>query len=96
MNQAIYQKKYKIEISDIDYNKRLKLSALFSYFQDTACEAIEKLGIGIETIANEYGVFWVLIKMYVEVIKYPLWNDEIIIETCKKTNALDFEEIFCL
>lgn len=93
--QAIYRKKYKIEISDIDYNKRLKLSSLFNYFQDTASEAIDQLGIGIETIANKYGVIWVLIKMYVEIISYPLWNDEIIIETWpKKTNALDFERDF--
>lgn len=95
MNKPIYQKQYKIEISDVDYNKQLKLSSLFGYLQDIASEAVDKIGIGVSFLTEKYGITWVLIKMRVEVLKYPLWNDIIKIETWPKaTNTLDFERDF--
>lgn len=40
--EPIYQKQFKIEISDVDFNKELRLSTLFSLFQDVASEAVDK------------------------------------------------------
>src|SRR5690554_6126070 len=91
----IYQKEYKIEISDVDFNKQLKLSTIFSHFQDVASEAVEKLGIGVNLLTEKYNVTWVLIKMHVEVLRYPLWNETISIETWPRaTEALVFERDF--
>jgi acyl-ACP thioesterase len=93
--EPIYQKQFKIEISDVDFNKELRLSTLFSLFQDVASEAVDKLGIGINTLANNYGVAWVLIKMRVEVLRYPTWEEKIIIETWpREIKTLEFERDF--
>ncbi len=95
MKTSIYRKKYLIELSDVDFNKQLKLSALFSHFQDSASEAVDNLGIGINTLQEKYGVAWILIKMKVEIIRHPLWNEEIIIETWpQEPKTLDFDRDF--
>ncbi len=94
-NSAVYQKQYKIEISDVDFNRQLKLSKLFSLFQDVASEAAERFGKGISTLASDYGVSWVLAKVRVEIIRYPNWNESILIETWPhKAKTLEFDRDF--
>lgn len=93
--KTIYRKKYQIEISDVDFNKQLKFSTLFSHFQDVASDAVDNLGIGIEDLETKYGVAWILIRMRVEVIRHPLWNEEITIETWpQEPKTLEFERDF--
>ncbi|QVK17482.1 acyl-ACP thioesterase [Mycoplasmatota bacterium] len=93
--KAVYRKKYHIEISDVDFNKQLKLSTLFSHFQDVASDAVDNLGIGINDLEKNYGVAWILIRMRVEVIRHPVWNEEITIETWpQEPKTLDFERDF--
>ncbi len=93
--KSIYRKQYQIEISDVDFNKQLRLSTLFSHFQDVASEAVENLGIGIKSLEQKYGVAWILIRMRVEVIRHPVWNEEIIIETWpQEPKTLEFERDF--
>lgn len=77
---SLYQKKYHIESSDVDFNKKLKLSSIFSYFQEIASLHADNLGVGIEAI-EKIGVGWALIKIKVDLIRYPVWNEEILIET---------------
>ncbi len=74
-------KKYLVMVNDVDFTQKLKLSALFNYFQEIAGLHSEKLGIGFNTIQKEHGVAWVLVRIRVDIMKYPLWNDEIVIET---------------
>lgn len=77
----IHRKEYHVDWGDIDLNKELKLSTLFSYFQDVASEASEKMGFGIEQLDQEYGVAWVLMKIRVDLIKQPTVGETISIET---------------
>jgi medium-chain acyl-[acyl-carrier-protein] hydrolase len=78
---SLFKKKYKIEISDADFNKHLKLSTLFSFFQETGSMAVENLGMGIDLLQQKYGVAWILIRMRVDIIRNPELNEEIVIET---------------
>jgi medium-chain acyl-[acyl-carrier-protein] hydrolase len=78
---SLFRKNYKIEISDADFNKHLKLSTLFSYFQEIGSMAVENLGMGIDLLQKKYGVAWVLLRMRVDVIRNPELNEEIIVET---------------
>ncbi|HEY8364070.1 MAG TPA: acyl-ACP thioesterase domain-containing protein [Haloplasmataceae bacterium] len=94
---VITRKKYKIEINDVDFNKQVKISSLFNYFQDVASKSVEHLGVGINKLKEEYGLAWVIIKMRVEVLRYPNWNEEIIVETWPKaTKSLEFERDFLI
>ena len=93
--QSVYKKAYHIEISDVDFTKKLKLSTLFGYFQEIASEHAENLGLGFDTLIHKYGVTWILMRMRVEIIRNPLWNEEIVVETWpQEPKKLEFERDF--
>jgi len=79
--EPLYKNSYIIGYRDVDFNKNLRLSSLFGYFQDTASLNVEMLGIGVETIAEKYSVAWVLTKILVEIYRIPSWNEKITVET---------------
>jgi len=65
----------------VDFKETLKLSTLFSFFQDVASLASINLGFGIHTLEQEHGVAWVLMRMRVDIIRNPVLDEEITIET---------------
>jgi medium-chain acyl-[acyl-carrier-protein] hydrolase len=88
----IFKKKYHIELSDVDFTKALRLSSLFNYFQDISSEAVENLGIGINTLERDFGVAWILIRVRTDIIRNPVWGEEITIETWhQESKKLEFE-----
>jgi len=76
-----YMRKYHVSVNDADFTKKLKLSAAFNYFQEIASLHADNLGIGFNEIRPKYNVMWVLTRMKVEILKYPVWDQEIIVET---------------
>ena len=78
---SIYKKKYHVDYGNSDYYKKLKLSSLFNYLQDISSLHSENLGIGINDIQKEHGVAWVMVRIMVEIVRMPNWNEDIIIET---------------
>lgn len=78
---SVFKQKYHIDLRDVDFSKKLKLSTLFSYFQDIASLASENLGYGIETLDEKFGVAWVVTRIRVGITRMPIWDEEITIET---------------
>lgn len=78
---SVFKRKYHVEFSDVDFSKKLKLSSLFRYFQEVAGSHAEKLGVGFEAIKAKSNVTWVLVRIRVDVERYPLWNEDIYIDT---------------
>lgn len=82
MEQKIrFQSKIHVDLRDVDFTKKVKLSTLFSYFQDVASLASVELGYGIEQLERQFGVSWVLIRIRVEITRMPEWDEKITIET---------------
>ncbi|WP_068673156.1 acyl-[acyl-carrier-protein] thioesterase [Oceanobacillus sp. Castelsardo] len=81
MSESLFTSKYHIDLRDVDFKKELKLSALFSYFQEIASLAASSLGLGIDTLQKGNGLAWVLTKIRVDVERLPVWGEEITIET---------------
>lgn len=77
----LHKKEYHIDWGDIDFKKELRLSTLFSYFQDVASVASEEIGFGIDRLEQEFGVAWVLMKIRVDLIRNPKLGERISIET---------------
>lgn len=77
----IYKKNYHVGLRDVDFTKKLKLSTLFTYFQEIASLAAEQLGYGIDTLRENFGAAWVLTRIRVEIQRIPLLDEEITIET---------------
>lgn len=89
---TVYEKDYHVDLSDVDFMKRLRMSTLFEYFQDVASLAAADLGFGIDTLAEQYGVAWVLMKIRVDVERQPFLNENITIETWpQEPNRVYFE-----
>lgn len=92
---TVYEKSYHIGISDVDFTRKIKLSSLFGYFQDVASIAAEKIGYGIDVLTNQYGVTWALIRIKVDIARYPVWNEDMFIETWPQyPKRFEFERDF--
>ena len=77
---CMYKKKYILGPSDVDSNLELKLSALFVMMQDVATEHAEILGIG-KSMTIDRGLFWVITRYSVSIIKNPKYLEEITVVT---------------
>lgn len=95
VTSILFKKEYTIELRDIDFNNELKLSMLFSYLQETASLAASELGVGIEDLAKDDGIAWILTRIRVEIERMPAINEEITIETWpQEPGKLEFERDF--
>ena len=65
---------------ETDFDQKLKPSAVLGYFQETAGDHSEEMGLGFAKLAQG-GHFWVLSKIYVEIDKLPVFRDEISVST---------------
>jgi acyl-ACP thioesterase len=92
---TLFNEKYHVELSDVDFKKNLKLSTLFSYFQDVASNAAANLGAGIDVLQKSHGLAWVLMRIRVDITRLPQWGEEIVIETWPlEPKRLEFERDF--
>lgn len=89
---TLFKGKYHVELSDVDFKKNLKLSTLFSYFQDVASDAAANLGAGVDRLQSSHGLAWILMRIRVDITRLPTWGEDIIIETWPlKPGRLEFE-----
>ncbi|QNU67749.1 acyl-ACP thioesterase [Ruminiclostridium herbifermentans] len=93
----VFEKNYNVTYGDSDYYKRLKISSLFNFIQDVAGLHTKHMGIGIDDISKEHGLAWVIVRIMVDIIRIPIWNEEICIETWPATQKkVEFERDFCV
>ena len=79
---------------ETDFEQKLKPSALLGYFQETAGDHSEEMGLGFAELANR-GYFWVLSKIYVELDRLPHYRDKISVSTWPHTpNKAIYERSF--
>jgi len=91
----VYQKRYQVGLGDIDFRKKLKISALFNYFQDIASLHAENLGVGIDSLMNNHGVTWVLTRIRVDLERIPVLGEDLLIETWPQPpGKLEFDRDF--
>ena len=76
-----YKKKYSVEISNADFQMRLKPSCLFEFMQDAASLAAGELGFGHEALIKAYNVAWVLTRLRLEINRLPSLGESMEIET---------------
>jgi len=92
--EAIYRKKHTVHISDVDFSRKLKLSTMFVYFQDMATEHAEKLGVGRDVLLKD-NLIWVLASVRADIERYPVWNENIFVETWPlQPDKINFERDF--
>ncbi|MDD2431681.1 MAG: thioesterase [Firmicutes bacterium] len=94
-SNSFFKKNYHVDLIDVDFNNRLKLSALFGYLQDVASLHSESLSMGFCEMTQKYNKTWVLMRARLEISRIPRLNEEISIETWPQTpKKLDVERDF--
>ncbi len=86
----VLHEKFSIRSYHADLNKYLKPHYLTAFLQEAAWKHANHLDLGYEFMQKEK-VAWMLARIYFEMERYPVWRDEITIETWPKgTEGLFF------
>ncbi len=76
----MYKEKVLVTSIDVDNHLELKISSIFKFLQFVATNHAETIHVGqADTI--DKGMCWVVIKMYVEITRLPVLNEEIVVTT---------------
>jgi len=82
-SQLTYKEEFKIHAEDIDFNGRMKFYRLCSYLLEMATIHARKLNYGFE-VMKQMNHYWVLSRLIVYMNHYPVFDQNIIIETFTK------------
>ncbi len=80
MTDIITQEDISIRYSEIDFDKKLKPSALLNFFQDIASDNAERLGFGFSAIYPQE-LMWFLLKYRIEFEQYPVDLQQVTLKT---------------
>jgi len=83
MTEAIpvYTIKRMVTDTDADFFRRQKLSSMFAMFQDIAALHAANLGAEVKMLYEKLGLAWILMRIRVEIERYPKLAEEVLIET---------------
>jgi medium-chain acyl-[acyl-carrier-protein] hydrolase len=83
MTKTVWEDELALKSYEVDCTGRLKLSALFNYFQETAGNHATHLGVGYEVL-RKLGYFWVLSRAKVHINRLPAWGETVSLLTWPK------------
>jgi acyl-ACP thioesterase len=75
-----YRKEFQIRPTETDRYGRLKPSAMLLYIQQTAGEHSDSYDLTYDALAQR-GIFWAVIRHRIEIIRLPVENETITLET---------------
>ena len=76
----MYRKSYIVSNNDVDANFKLKVPAIFRYFQDVALLATEEAQVDSISLSKK-NIDWVITRMTVEIERLPDCDEEIFVHT---------------
>lgn len=75
-----YQKEFAIHSYETNRYGNASLSSIFNFLIEIAWEHAQNLDWGFDSLKSN-NLFWVLSRVYIQVEKYPKWQDNITVET---------------
>jgi acyl-ACP thioesterase len=76
----IFENSFPVAFDAVDSSNRVRLDAIFDFFQDAATAHAEALGVGKAAMTGN-GQGWVLSRMVVDVRKRPAYTDRITVRS---------------
>lgn len=76
----IWKSHYRIQALDADLMSLAKVSALCNYFQESAGQHADLLGVGYASLINK-GMLWILSRLCIHIEAYPILGEEIVLKT---------------
>lgn len=96
MEKYVLSKEVEITSADVDFDGKLKISALINIFIQASMQSADDLGWGVDNLA-QHNLAWVLSSFKVDVVDYPLWRSKVRCVTwAKGTERLFFQRDFKL
>jgi len=81
---------------EVDYNNRIKVSAIFNFMQEVAIEHARLLHSTYEELMDR-GLYWVLVRARLELTGIPMINDKVRLETwLKGKNKLYYQREYLI
>lgn len=78
--QNIFENEFLISSADADYFQTLSYSGLINFLIQSAWKHAEILGFGTEFL-HQNKLFWVLSRIFITIVKKPLWNNSLTVRT---------------
>ena len=73
-------RRFTVSSFDLDPRSEARLTSLAAFFQEMAYQHASRLGFGYHDLMKEQ-TFWVLSRMKIRILRYPAWDEEILVET---------------
>jgi medium-chain acyl-[acyl-carrier-protein] hydrolase len=78
-----FTRAFTVSSYDLNPKGQARLTTLANYFQEMAYHHANQLGFGYEDM-NEQKIMWVLSRMRIRINHYPVWDDQLSVETWHK------------
>lgn len=75
-----FSREFTVSSYDLNPKGRARLTTLANYFQEMAYHHANQLGFGYEDMI-ERKIMWVLSRMRIRINHYPVWDDQVSVET---------------
>ena len=75
-----FSREFTVSSYDLNPNGQARLTTMANYFQEMAYHHANLLGFGYEDM-NERKTMWVLSRMRIRINRYPVWDDQLSVET---------------
>ena len=92
--EGVFREPHRIRGAEADANGRLSVRSACELMQEAAARHASALGVGYDELVAQ-GLAWVLVQWTLTVTRWPLWRDEVLVETwpcarTERTAARDF------
>ena len=93
---SVYERRFRLKSSDVDKDRRLRTSVLFSMLQEAAIAHTEELGMGREKTLDR-GLLWIVTLQRAEIERMPLYDEDVVLRSWPgRTMHLLFPRYFSL
>ena len=75
-----FSREFTVSSYDLNPKGQARLTTMANYFQEMAYHHAKQLGFGYEDM-NERKTMWVLSRMRIQIKRYPVWDDQVSVET---------------
>lgn len=76
----LFTKEFKISSYDLNPKGQARLTTMANFFQEVAYHHASELGLGYDDMKSRKTT-WALSRMRIHMTRYPVWNEEITLET---------------
>lgn len=76
----VWKSNFRVQTLDADLMSLSKVSALCNYFQESAGQHADHLGVGFASLLNK-GMVWILSRLRIQIEAYPILGEKILLET---------------